>query len=245
MLISPDQAVRMSQSAYEQMLAPLRKSGKININAELTARVRKITGQLVGQAVLLYPHTRSWNWSVSVIDDPDTVNAWCMAGGKMAVYSGLIEKLKPTDDELAQVMAHEVSHALANHIAEKMSMALATQLGLVGATVMTEEKRHSREILQSASVAALFAITLPNSRAAEIEADRMGIELAARAGYNPFAAVSLWEKMARVSGSGPPQFLSTHPSPYNRQRILAGLATKMAQHYHPEHYHPVHPLKSG
>ena len=122
---------------------------------------------------------------------------------------------------------------------------ILTQLGLVGATVMTEEKRHSREILQSASVAALFAITLPNSRAAEIEADRMGIELAARAGYNPFAAVSLWEKMARVSGSGPPQFLSTHPSPYNRQRILAGLATKMAQHYHPEHYHPVHPLKSG
>ena len=105
MLISPDQAVRMSQSAYEQMLAPLRKSGKININAELTARVRKITGQLVGQAVLLYPHTRSWNWSVSVIDDPDTVNAWCMAGGKMAVYSGLIEKFKPTDDKLAQVIA--------------------------------------------------------------------------------------------------------------------------------------------
>ncbi len=244
MLVSPDQAVSMSKNAYTQMLAPLRQQGKINTNPQMTARVRAITGRLVAQAVLMFPRTRNWGWSVSVIDAPDTVNAWCMAGGKMAVYSGLIQKLNPTDDELAQVMAHEVSHALANHTAEKMSMGLATQLGLAGAAVVAQKSQHSGAIMQASSIAAVYAITLPNSRAAEVEADRMGIELAARAGYNPFSAASLWEKMAKVSGGGPPQFLSTHPSPYNRQRTLAGLAEKMTRYYQPNYPHPVYPLKA-
>ncbi len=244
MLVSPRQAVAMSRDAYVQVLAPLRQQGKINTNARVTARVRKITGQLVAQAVSLYPHTRNWGWSVAVIEESKTLNAWCMAGGKMAIYTGLLEKIKLNDDELAQVMAHEISHALANHTAEKMSMALATQLGLAGVSVMTRDNRHAGAIMQGSSMAAALAVTLPNSRAAEIEADRMGIELAARSGYNPHAAASLWRKMENASGGGPPQFLSTHPSPYNRQQTLAGLAEKMMPYYRPEQKHPVYPLQA-
>ena len=165
---------------------------------------------------------------MEVIDDPEVVNAWCMAGGRMAVYTGLIQKLDPTDDELAQVLAHEISHALANHTAERMSVALATQAGVVLAGVLSDD---AQKTMSRAAVAAALAVQLPNSRTAESEADEIGIELAAKAGYNPNAAVSLWQKMANVGGGGPPQFLSTHPSPANRQERLAELAPQMMAYY--------------
>jgi len=135
------------------------------------------------------------------------VNAWCMAGGRMAVYTGLLQKVDPTDDELAQVMGHEISHALANHTAERMSVALATSAGLAVAGAVAGND-HSAA-LGATALAAQLAIQLPNSRAAESEADRIGIELAAKAGYDPNAAASLWTKMGQVSGGGPPQWMMT------------------------------------
>jgi predicted Zn-dependent protease len=153
------------------------------------------------------------------------VNAWCMPGGKMAVYTGLLKSVQPTDDELAEVMGHEISHALLNHGREKMSRALATQAGLELGSVLA-----GTDLTQLSSVASV-AILLPNSRGAESEADRLGIELAARAGYAPNAAITLWRKMAKLSGSKPPQWLSTHPSDEARQADLARLVPKMIPLY--------------
>lgn len=246
MLISEDTAIAESKQAYVEMLKPLAKDGKIDSQPAAAQRVREITGRLIAQAVKYRPETEAWEWSVKVIDDPKTVNAWCMAGGKMAIYTGLIEQIKPTDDELAQVMGHEISHALAKHTAEKMSRALAMQVGLVGASVVASQSdsNYSGLALSAAGAAAIVALELPNSRAAESEADRIGIELAAKAGYDPNAAVTLWEKMAKVGGgSSKFDFLSTHPAPAKRMETLAGLVPQMMPYYQDKSPRPVYPLK--
>jgi len=242
MLVSPEQAISASKEAYTRTLQPLDDQGKIDSDPHVTARVKRITGRLISQAIEQYPHTRNWDWSVKVIDDPKMVNAWCMAGGKMAIYTGLLNKVKPTDDELAQVMGHEISHALANHTAEKMSVQMATQMGMVALSVAAHDSDYGGVALTGAALAATMAIQLPNSREAETEADRMGIELAARAGYDPHAAASLWQKMSKVGGSSPPEFLSTHPAPGNRQKTLRQLAPRMMPYYEQNRQHPVYPL---
>jgi predicted Zn-dependent protease len=228
-LVSEDSAIVASEEAYAMQIGELRRAGKVMAESSSAARrVEAITGRLVAQAIEMRPATADWEWSIEVIDDPEVVNAWCMAGGRMAIYTGLLQKLDPTDDELAQVLAHEISHALANHTAERMSVALATNAGVALAGVLSED---SQAAMSTAGIAAALAIQMPNSRSAESEADEIGIELAAKAGYNPNAAISLWQKMASVSGGGPPQFLSTHPSPGNRQQRLAELAPQMMEHY--------------
>ena len=228
-LVSEESAIVASEEAYAMQIGELRKQGKIvSESSRVAQRVEGITERLVAQAVKMRPETADWDWSMEVIDDPEVVNAWCMAGGRMAVYTGLIQKLDPTDDELAQVLAHEISHALANHTAERMSVALATQAGVLLDGVLSED---SQKTMSTAALAGALAVQLPNSRTAESEADEIGIELAAKAGYNPNAAISLWQKMANVSGAGPPQFLSTHPSPSNRQERLAALAPQMMAYY--------------
>jgi predicted Zn-dependent protease len=228
-LVSEDSAIVASEEAYAMQIGELRQAGKIvRDSSSVARRVDGITQRLVAQAVEMRPATADWEWSVEVIDDPEMVNAWCMAGGRMAIYTGLIQQLDPTDDELAQVMAHEISHALANHTAERMSVAIATNAGVALAGVLSEDAQRT---MSAAAVAAALAIQMPNSRVAESEADEIGIELAAKAGYNPNAAISLWDKMAQVSGGGPPQFLSTHPSPANRQERLAELAPQMMAYY--------------
>ena len=228
-LVSEDSAIAASKEAYLAQMNELGAAGKLVTDPVVTRRVDQITSRLVAQAVMLRPETSSWEWSVEVIDDPMTINAWCMAGGRMAVYTGLINQLMPTDDELAQVMGHEISHALANHTAEKMSVAMATQAGVAVAGVFSED--NAGLIMGAAALAAQYAVQLPNSRTAESEADEIGIELAAKAGYNPNAAVTLWEKMGAASGEGPPQFMSTHPSPTNRQARLRELAPQMMEYY--------------
>jgi predicted Zn-dependent protease len=228
LIVSEDQAIASSKVAYLETLKPYEAEGKLDSNPELNKRVRRITGRLIAQAIRLRPETEGWAWSMKIIDDPETVNAWAMAGGKMALYTGLVQQLKPSDDELAQVLAHEISHALAKHTAEKMSVAMASQVGVaaVGAA-----SKNDALILTGAALAAKLAIELPNSRTAESEADRIGIELAAKAGYDPRAAATLWQKMGALPGGRPPQFLSTHPSPENRQKTLEKLAREMMPYY--------------
>jgi len=138
----------------------------------------------------------------------------------------MFDKLKLTDAEFAQIMGHEISHALANHTAERMSRAMATTLGVVAIGAMSDRPGVA---MTGAAAAAQLALQLPNSRTAESEADQIGIELATRAGFDPDAAVSLWQKMGAEGGSGPPEFLSTHPSPGNREAALAALAPNMRQ----------------
>jgi predicted Zn-dependent protease len=156
----------------------------------------------------------------------------------MAIYTGLIQKLDPTDAELAQVMGHEISHALANHTAERMSVAMASQIGALAVGIASD----SAAGMAGAQGLAMVAITLPNSRVSETEADRIGIELAAKAGYDPKAAATLWQKMAKAGGGGPPQFLSTHPAPGNRQATLAALEAQMMPYYEQPGPRPVYQL---
>ncbi len=239
-LVPESQAIAASKQAYAETLAPLEKEGKVNNDPALAQRVERITERLIPQAIRYRPETENWEWSVKVIDDPKTVNAWCMAGGRMAVYSGLIQQIKPSDDELAQVMGHEITHALANHTAERMSVALATQLGLA---VLSSGSKGQGD----AHFAALASVgvLLPNSRTSESEADRIGIELAARAGYDPRAAVTLWEKMGKASGAGASKFdwLSTHPAPARRMETLAGLVPQMLPYYEDQTPRPTYKLK--
>ena len=242
MLVSPEQAILSSKAAYVQTLQPLQKDGKIDSDIAVSKRIQFITGRLIAQAIILYPRTSEWEWSIKVIDDPETVNAWCMAGGKMAIYTGLIDKTKATDDEIAQVMGHEISHALANHTAERMSMAMASQVGLMGLAMAVGSNEYGGALLAGSSAAAAVAITLPNSRTSETEADAIGIELAARAGYDPKAAASLWQKMGEVGGNGPPEFLSTHPSPNNRKETLTTLAKEVMPYYLDNSKRPVYQL---
>jgi predicted Zn-dependent protease len=236
MLVSEEKAISASKTAYVETLKPFEDEGKVDNDPALKARITVITERLVAQAVKMRPESEGWDWSIKVIDDPEVVNAWCMAGGKMAIYTGLIQKVEPTDDEIAQVMGHEIAHALANHQAEKMSVALASSVGVVAAGAASDRPALT---MAGASAAAALAIKLPNSRTAETEADRIGIELAAKAGYDPRAAVTLWEKMGKVGGSQPPQFLSTHPSSDNRQQTLQALVPQMLPYYESKEPRPV------
>ena len=239
MIVSEDRAISASRQAYTEMLRPYEEKGRVNNDPDLKKRVYAITGRLIAQAIKMRPDTKDWEWSIKVIDDPKTVNAWAMAGGKMALYSGLVVQLKPTDDELAQVLGHEIAHALANHSAEKMSVAMASTIGVVAVGVAADRKGLA---LTGAALAAALAVQRPNSRAAESEADQIGIELAAKAGYDPRAAITLWQKMAKVGGKGPPEFLSTHPAPENREKRLAELVPEMMPYYEEKGTRPVYKL---
>jgi len=230
MVISEKMAIGESAAAYGSMMGDLSKKKKIDADSERAARVREITDRLIAQAVRFRPEAASWNWEVQVINDPKQVNAFCMAGGKMAIYSGMWEQLKATDDEIAQVMGHEIGHALANHTQERMSIAMTSQVATQIAAIALASRENQALALTGAQMAALFAIQLPNSRESETEADQIGIELAARAGYDPAAAVTLWEKMAKLGGKVP-QFMSTHPSPENRAARLKELGARVQPLY--------------
>jgi len=224
MIISPQAAVVQSQKAYATTIQGLKKDNKLSDDSRLADRVQGITGRLITTAHEQFPQSRSWDWSVALIDDDETVNAWCMAGGRMAVYTGLFKQLDLTDDEFAQIMGHEIAHALANHTAEQMSRAIAAQIGLSAINAASEG---NQGLLTGAQLAAVLALQLPNSRTAESEADAIGLELATLTGYEPTAAVSLWRKMSALSDKRPPEFMSTHPDPERRLGTLAERARQI------------------
>jgi Zn-dependent protease with chaperone function len=224
-LLPESQVIAQGRQAYAAELKPWQAKGKINNDPALKARVDAITDRLIEQAIRYRPDTRGWNWQVAVIDAPKTLNAFCLPGGRMAIYSGLVTKIEASDDEIAQVMAHEIGHALANHGAEKMSVGMMSDI-LVAAVA-----GGNRGYQQVGDLAALLAWQLPNSRGAEREADRIGIEIAARAGYDPDAAVSLWKKMQAEGGDRGSSLLSTHPAPAERMTELAQLVPAMRPLY--------------
>lgn len=242
MLVSEERAIVASKQQYVATMDKLDSDGKLVSDPKLVERIDTITGRLIAQAIAYRPETENWEWSARIIDEPDTVNAWCMAGGRMAIYTGLINKVDPTDDELAQVMGHEISHALLNHTAERMSIAMATSLGVMAGAVVSD---HPGMTAAGLGAAAQLAINLPNSRGSEAEADRLGMEIAAKAGYDPRAAATLWQKMEKAGGAGPPQFLSSHPSPANRQQTLAALAPQMMAYYEQPGERPVYQLAAA
>lgn len=226
MLLSEKQVEAMSAQSYVQALRQADAKKALNPDSAETARVRAIAQRLIAQTAVFRPDAVNWKWEVNVLDSKE-VNAFAMPGGKIMVYTGLIDQIKPTDDELAAVMGHEIAHALREHSREQMSEAYVQQIGLLGlAAVIGATSRDSNKAdttLALGSTVAAVALTLPHSRRAEHEADQIGLELAARAGYNPNAAISLWEKMAKAGGAKPPEFLSTHPSDASRMADIRRL----------------------
>ncbi|GAB2883720.1 M48 family metallopeptidase [Uliginosibacterium flavum] len=215
-LINSAQLNQQAALQYQQLLGEAQKKQALNKDAEDVERVRRIANRLIPQISVFRPEAVNWKWEVNVISSKE-LNAWCMPGGKIAVYTGLIEQLQATDDELAQVMGHEIAHALREHAWERASKSVNAGLGLsiVGLVLGADQGQ-----MDLAGMVYNVTFELPNSREHETEADRIGIELAARAGYNPRAAVSLWQKMGKANEGAPPKWLSTHPASADRQQDL-------------------------
>lgn len=227
MAVSAGEIDDMANKQYAQVMAEAKKQGKLNTNAAQTARVRNIANRLIANTTAFRPDANQWNWEINVLDSPE-VNAWAMPGGKIAVYSGLIDKLKVTDDELAAVMGHEIAHALREHSRERASeQVVAGSLISVAAAVAGLGQAGQ----QGLEFAYMGLLGLPNSRRHEVEADRIGVELAARSGYDPRAAITLWQKMGQAGSGEPPKFLSTHPSREDRMRDLKEQSEKVMPLY--------------
>jgi len=228
MMVSAEEVHAGSVKAYSQMMAEAQKKGVLDKDPALVKRVQDITKRLIPHTTVFRPDAAKWPWEVHVISI-DEVNAWCMPAGKMAIYTGLIQKLNATDDEIAAVMGHEIAHALREHARERISRQMGTQMtvGIVGALFGIGQMGQS-----IAGTVADVTLNLPNSRTHEVESDRIGVELAARAGFDPRAAVSLWEKMSKASSGGqPPKFLSTHPPHADRISDLRAYSEKVMPLY--------------
>jgi predicted Zn-dependent protease len=232
LLVSSEELDQAAAAQYQQVLKTESPKGNVNRDPQQVERVRAIAKRLIAQTGVFRKDALDWKWEVNVLTSPQ-VNAWCMPGGKIAVYTGMLDKLQLTDDELAAVMGHEIAHALREHGRERASQQAAAG---AGATILGT----AADIFlgtgglgtAAAGAGAQYGFLLPYSRLHETEADRMGVELAARAGYDPRAAITLWQKMAKLSGGGaPPELLSTHPSNETRIKDLTEFAQKVMPLY--------------
>ena len=230
-LVSSEEIEQQASKEYAQLLAEAQKKGLLNRDPQQVARVRAITQRLVPQVAVFRKDALQWKWESNVLTSKD-INAWCMPGGKMAVYTGLIERLNATDDELAAVMGHEIAHALREHARERIGNQMATSAASTVGAIALEIFTGVRVNPDLAS-SVLGAVTvLPNSRQNESEADIIGVQFMVRAGYDPRASLSLWRKMGQVAGGGGgPEFLSTHPSSETRLRELQGYVDKVMPLY--------------
>ncbi len=217
MLVSSAEINRSAARVYQEAMRDAYSRNRLNRNPQQVERVRFVANRLIPVTAAFRSDATAWPWEVNVVTSPE-LNAWCMPGGKMAVYTGLLEQLQLTDDELAGVMGHEIAHALREHGREKASKAAGVNVvaniggALIGAYFGVDSGIGQNVI----GTLGDLAYMRPNSREMEQEADRIGVELAARAGYDPFAAIALWEKMGRTVRGQPPQWLSTHPSHESR-----------------------------
>lgn len=225
LLTDSKQVAAEAKQAYDQVLAQAKAQGVLNTDAALTKRVRNIGNKLIAKAPLFRPDSKDWDWEINVITS-DELNAWCMAEGKIVVYSGLVKQLKLSDDEIATVMGHEIAHALREHVREQQSAEMIKQ-GLFSVASIFNVADEST--LKLGETVANLGVSLPFSRSHETEADALGLELMYQAGYNPDKAVSLWEKMMAMGGSneGIAALLSTHPAGSDRIANLKELAAKL------------------
>lgn len=202
--ISEQEEAQLGRQAYQEVLAQER----ISTDPREVEPVRRVGRRLAGVAA-----RPEFQWEFNVIVDDKTVNAWCLPGGKIAFYTGIFPVLQD-EAGMAFVMGHEIAHALLRHGAERMSEGLLVGgVGaLLGATLGRRDEATRQGVLAAYGVIAQVGFVLPHSRAHETEADREGLKLMARAGYDPRQAVEVWRRMQKVAGDGPPEFLSTHPS---------------------------------
>ena len=230
-VVSAKEVEAAADKQYDQMMAEAQTKGLLNRNPQQVQRVQVIAKRLIPQTRVFRQDAPGWAWEINVLTSKD-VNAWAMPGGKMAVYTGLIERLNATDDELAAVMGHEIAHALREHARERIARQMSTQavstIGSIAIQILTGVQLDP----EIAGTVGQAVFVLPNSRENEQEADVIGVELMARAGYDPRAALSLWQKMGQATGGGgPPEFLSTHPSGATRLRDLQGYVDKVMPLY--------------
>jgi predicted Zn-dependent protease len=230
MLLPSGTVDKMSAQAYQQTLGEATAKKTLNVDKAMLERIRGISNKLIGQVGVFRPDAEKWAWEVNV-EKNDALNAYCMPGGKIMVLSGMVDKLKATDDELAAVIGHEIAHALREHGRERMSQAYVQQFGLKAVAAFFSKGAAAGAATQAAGMGSQLFFALPNGREQERESDRMGLELAARAGFNPDAAVTLWEKMSANNKGAPPEFFSTHPASENRIADLKALSPKMKPLY--------------
>jgi Zn-dependent protease with chaperone function len=211
-LVPADQLENAATQQYGQMMAEARSKGALAPdNYPQLVRLRTIANRLIPQAPRWNNRASGWKWEVNLIGSKQ-LNAFCMPGGKIAFYTGILEQLKLSDDEVAMIMGHEMAHAVREHARARLAKTQATSIGLsLGAQLLG-----LGDLGNAAANLGGQLLTLKFSRDDETEADLVGLELAARAGYQPEASVSLWKKMIAASGSGGPGFLSTHPTGPNR-----------------------------
>ncbi len=218
-LYSPSQEREMGQQAYQEEM----KGAKVISSGPVNDRVQAIGAKIAAAAKQRYPEmANSMAWTWTVVDDPKMVNAWMLPGGYGAVYTGIVNFVQ-SDDELAVVMGHEASHAIARHGGERMSSGTAAQLGAAAAGAAT----NSSAVAQAAALGLQGGVLLPYSRLQESEADNLGLLIAAQAGYDPRSAITLWKRM-QARGGGTPEWLSTHPSEGTR---IERLQEEMPQAY--------------
>lgn len=225
MLVSSQQLEKMAAESYVKLKAGATKKGALNQDRAMLQRVSAIASRIEPHTSVFRPDAPGWKWEVNVISS-DELNAFCMPGGKIMFYSGLINKLHLTDDEIAIVMGHEIAHALREHSREQVSQAIAAQTAIGFGAALLGLGQGSAD-LANTGYKALIATKF--SRTDENEADVIGLELSARAGYDPRAGVSLWQKMMNANGGGSSSdFLSSHPADTSRiQQIESLLPTVM------------------
>ena len=229
MMISAAQIDRMSAISFEQQAKAAQKKKILITSGPEYERLKTIANRLIPQTAVFRDDTRNWNWGLQLIDSP-IVNATCAPGGRITFYSGIINKLNLTDDEIAAIMGHEIAHAVREHGREQVSQALAQNI--ISNVALAAAGAGSAQSIDAANQIMQYVLVLPNSRQNEREADAIGLELAARGGYDPRAAITLWQKMSKESqGKNPPEFLSTHPSNENRIKDLSALIPKVMPLY--------------
>ena len=228
-LVSAESVEQMGEQQYRQLLQKANQQGALLLDTNpVVQRVRKIAQDLLPHAAPWNERTKLWQWEVNVFRSP-TINAFCMPGGKIAFFTGIIDQLRLSDDEVAMIMGHEIAHALREHSRERVAKSNLTQYGAVAVSIFLGDAAG-----QLANVGGgLYGLKF--GRNDETEADLVGMEIAARAGYDPRSGISLWEKMSQVGKGQPPQWMSTHPSHATRIDTIRANLPKVMPFYEQAH----------
>ena len=233
-LVPDSELLSMSLQQYGDVLKKSKLSndtGKVQMVKSVGTKIARATEELLNE-IGKGAEVKNYAWEFNLIQDDKMVNAWCMPGGKVAVYTGLLP-VTQNEAGLAVVMGHEIAHAIAKHGNERMSQGLLAQLGAVtlSAALSSHPGPTSQIFMAAYGVGAQVGFLLPYSRVHESEADRIGLILMAKAGYDPQEAIPFWKRMNEKGGARPPEWLSTHPAPETRIKQIESLIPEAMRYY--------------